>query len=41
VYPTAIIYAMIWASLVAQAQKNMPALQETQVQPMDHSSILA
>ena len=50
-YPIA-VYTMIWASLVAQTEKNLPALQETQVQSMDqedplekematHSSILA
>ena len=50
-YPIA-VYTMIWASLVAQTEKNLPVLQETQVQSMDqedplekematHSSILA
>ena len=51
-YSIAIIYTMIWASLIAQTEKNLPALQETQVQSLDqedplekematHSSILA
>ena len=46
------IYDMIWASLVAQTVKNLPAMQETEVQSLSwedplrkgmtiHSSILA
>ena len=45
-------YTFSWASLMAQAVMNLPAMQETQVQPLDredppgeematHSSILA
>ena len=38
-YPIA-VYTMIWASLVAQTEKNLPALQETQVQSMDQEDPL-